>query len=77
MSRLFATMMEVKMSSKFLRKAAVAARYSINPRTVERMIEDGRLPKPVYRGRFPLWRESDLDESDRRLAVASRPKTAA
>jgi predicted DNA-binding transcriptional regulator AlpA len=70
-------MMEVKMSTKFLRKAAVAARYSINPRTVERMISDGRLPKPVYRGRFPLWKESDLDESDRRFAVASRPKTAA
>ena len=66
------------MSTKFLRKAAVAARYSINPRTVERMIEDGRLPKPIYRGRFPLWKEADLDEFDRRLAIAPRsPKTAA
>jgi predicted DNA-binding transcriptional regulator AlpA len=64
------------MSTKFFRKAATAARYSTNPRTVERMVADGRLPKPVYRGRFPLWKESDLDESDRRLAVASRsPKT--
>lgn len=66
------------MSTKFLRKRAVAERYSVNPRTVERMILDGRLPKPLYRGtRFPLWKESDLDESDRRLAVAYRPQRVA
>jgi predicted DNA-binding transcriptional regulator AlpA len=62
------------MTTKFLRKRAVSARYGITDRTVERMVEDGRLPQPTYRGRIPLWRESELDESDRVAALTPRPK---
>jgi hypothetical protein len=58
---------------KFLRKNAVAERYSINPRTVPRMVEDGRLPPPTYRGKFPLWDEDALDASDRAATMARRP----
>ena len=65
------------MSKRYLRKQAVATRYGVNVRTVERMIEDGRLPPPMYRGRFPLWDESALDASDRVHVVASRPAKAA
>ena len=61
------------MSKRFLRKQGVALRYSVNTRTVERMIEDGRLPAPVYRGRIPLWDEALLDASDREAAKLPRP----
>ena len=62
------------MATQFLRKAAVAARYEITQRTLERWTKDGRLPCPTYRGRLPLWLESDLDASDRAAAAAPRPK---
>jgi predicted DNA-binding transcriptional regulator AlpA len=61
------------MSTRFLRKKAVSERYDVTIRSVERMVEDGRLPEPVYRGRMPLWKEADLDESDRAAALAPRP----
>jgi hypothetical protein len=60
----------------FLRKEAVAARYSVHPRTVERMCGDGRLPRPTYRGKFPLWDADDLDASDRAAALLPRPVKA-
>ena len=66
------------MSKKFLRKTSVAARYDIDERTVDRMKDDGRLPKPHYRGRLPMWAEDELDASDRAAAVAAkhpRPST--
>jgi hypothetical protein len=67
------------LSQKFLRKHAVAERYGVDTRTVERMIkpEDGRLPPPTYRGRIPLWAEDELDASDRAAALQPRPKSAA
>jgi hypothetical protein len=63
------------MAKKFLRKAAVAARYSVDERTVDRMAQpqDGRLPPPHYRGRIPLWDEDELDASDRAAALTPRP----
>ena len=64
------------METRFLRKAQVAARYGVNIRTVERMTIDGRLPAPTHRGRFPLWRESDLDASNRAAAHLPRPPSA-
>jgi len=65
------------MSKQFLRKSSVAERYDITERTVDRMTEDGRLPKPVYRGRLPLWDEDELTKSDRAAAVAARRNNAA
>ena len=62
------------MTTRFLRKRSVAERYGITIRTVERMTEDGRLPKPSFRGRIPLWSETQLDKSDRAAAMAPRPK---
>jgi hypothetical protein len=62
------------MSKKFLRKQAVAKRYGVDERTVDRMSkpEDGRLPPPEYRGRLPLWDEDKLDASDRAAALLPR-----
>jgi predicted DNA-binding transcriptional regulator AlpA len=71
---LLATPMEVTMTTRFLRKRSVAERYGITIRTVERMTEDGRLPKPSFRGRIPLWRESELEEFDKAATLAPRPK---
>ena len=61
------------MSTRFLRKKAVSERYNVTLRSVERMVEDGRLPPPVYRGRMPLWSEADLDDGDRAAALLPRP----
>ena len=57
------------MSNKWLRRKSVAERYEVDERTVDRMKEDGRLPKPMYRGRFPLWNEKELDARDRAAAL--------
>lgn len=58
------------MPKTFLRKAQVAERYNITPRSVERWSTDGRLPKPQYRGVIPLWDQDQLDALD--AAAASR-----
>jgi hypothetical protein len=61
--------MSAKASPKrWLRKRQVRARYGdITDRTVERMVKDGRLPKPKFPlgNRLPFWDEQTLDEHDR------------
>jgi len=61
-------------SKRYLRKKAVAERYSCSNRQVDRMSEDGRLPKPFYlpNSKFPLWAEHELDENDRQAATMAR-----
>jgi predicted DNA-binding transcriptional regulator AlpA len=54
---------------KYLRKAALAERYSVSGRTIDRWSRDGsgRLPAPTYlAGDFPVWREDELDAHDRK-----------
>jgi predicted DNA-binding transcriptional regulator AlpA len=63
-------------SKKYLRKKAVADRYGVAERTVDRMAADKRLPPPMYRGKFPLWDEDALDASDRAAALLPRPPDA-
>jgi predicted DNA-binding transcriptional regulator AlpA len=60
------------MSKTFLRKRAVAARYGVNTRTVDRWAADGRLPPPIYRGIVPLWDLSELDAQDHAAAAVAR-----
>jgi predicted DNA-binding transcriptional regulator AlpA len=62
-------------NKKYLRKAMVAERYSVNLRTIDRMSADGRLPPPVYlpNSRLPLWLETELDAADRRATVEHIP----
>jgi hypothetical protein len=59
-------------SKKWLRKKSVAERYEVDERTVDRMKEDGRIPKPTYRGRLPMWDVDKLDASDRAAALQPR-----
>lgn len=61
----------------YLTKQKVAERYSVTPRSVERMWRDGRLPKPV----FPLGPQkpfADLAElEDAERAAVGRPRRQA
>jgi predicted DNA-binding transcriptional regulator AlpA len=61
---------------QFLRKAQVAARYQVHERTVDRMADDGRIPKPIHRGKFPLWDEALLEEYERRAVINPDPAAA-
>jgi predicted DNA-binding transcriptional regulator AlpA len=63
-------------SKRYLRKAAVAARYQINVRSVERKVAAGTLPRPEYPagGRVPLWDESVLEQHERRAVTDTRAK---
>jgi predicted site-specific integrase-resolvase len=56
----------------FLRKRAIADRYGVNIRTIDRWSEDGRLPPPIYRGTMPLWDLSELDGQDHAAAAVAR-----
>jgi hypothetical protein len=60
------------MPKTFLRKRAVADRYGVNRRTVDRWAEDGRLPPPIYRGIIPLWDQAELDSQDHAAAAVAR-----
>jgi hypothetical protein len=66
------------MSAVYLSNYDVAKRYNIHTRTIPIWVEQGRLPRPHYFGRFPRFLESDLDEMDRATArERPRPRPAA
>jgi hypothetical protein len=56
---------------RWYRKAQVAARYGVCGRTIERAVDDGRLPPPKYPlgDKIPYWDGDDLDENDRNLTT--------
>lgn len=53
------------MAKKYLRKKQVAERYGCCERQVDLMAKDGRLPKPIYVSKFPLWDEETLAKRER------------
>ena len=62
---------------QYLRKAGVAKRYGIDPRSVDRWLADGKIPKPIHKGRVPLWDVDALDACDRAAtATTARPKAS-
>jgi predicted DNA-binding transcriptional regulator AlpA len=61
------------MRKQFLRKSQVAQRYQVHERTIDRMADDGRIPKPIHRGKFPLWEEAKLEEFERRAVINPKP----
>jgi hypothetical protein len=66
--------MEDAMSKLYLRRKQMAARYGdIRERTVERYVEAGKLPPPLYinGSRTPLWPVDVLEEFER---VSMRPR---
>jgi predicted DNA-binding transcriptional regulator AlpA len=60
-------------AKQFLRKSQVSKRYNVHDRTTDRMAADGRIPKPIYRGKFPLWDETQLEEFERRAVIDPNP----
>jgi hypothetical protein len=63
---------------KYLSTKDVAARYSIDPRSVQRRVKMNILPEPVYLGtRFPRWDITALDKNDRRIAALRVPNVGA
>jgi predicted DNA-binding transcriptional regulator AlpA len=65
-------------SKKYLRKKGTADRYGVSERTIDRWVELGRLPPPVYLpgSRIPLFAEDGLDEHDRSATPRLRELTA-
>jgi hypothetical protein len=66
-------------SKKYSRKRAVAERYGVSERTVDRWVEFGKLPAPVYLpgSRIPLFAEDGLDELDSRATTRAPLATPA
>jgi hypothetical protein len=63
----------LKRPKRFLRKKEVALRYNVDPRTVERMVADGRIPPPdIMNGRFPGWSDETLEQAERTSLVRAR-----
>ncbi len=66
------------MSQKFLNVRAVCARYSnISDRTVDRWLQTGVLPKPIYIQGQRYWSSEQLDERDKARLAAGRPNEGA
>jgi hypothetical protein len=62
--------------TRYLRRRDLAARYSCSEKTIDRMVDEDRLPKPIYQrgSRFPLWREDLLDKHDsNELMTGTKP----
>jgi predicted DNA-binding transcriptional regulator AlpA len=55
----------VSEAKRYLRKADVAARYGCTTRHVDRLADDGRIPKPIYIAKFPMWSEAELAAFER------------
>jgi hypothetical protein len=65
------------MAKQYLRKPSLAQRYDTTPRTIDRMVADGRLRRPdCYNGPIPLWDAERLDEDDRRATQRPISKKA-
>jgi predicted DNA-binding transcriptional regulator AlpA len=60
-------------SKKYMRKSAVAKRYGVSERSIDRWCKIGKLPPPVYLpgGRIPLFAEDELDTWDRQATKQS------
>lgn len=68
------------MSKTYLRREQMAARYGGSVRTVERYVETGKLPPPVYinGSRTPLWPVDVLEEFERvNISPRRKPVLAA
>jgi hypothetical protein len=63
-----------KKKKSWSRKRSVAKRYDCDPRTVDRMVEDKRIPRPHYfpNSTIPFWDDDELAANERRATV-NRP----
>ena len=55
---------------QYIRRRQLATRYQVTTRTIDRMIEDGRLPPPdLYNGKAPLWSDEKIEANERAAAA--------
>jgi len=60
------------MTKPCYRKGDLANRYGVTPRSIDNMIEDGRLPPAdFFLGRLPLWHAKTIEQAE--VAAARRP----
>jgi predicted DNA-binding transcriptional regulator AlpA len=52
------------MTAKYLPAGAVADRYGVSDRTIDRWVDAGDLPKPVYIQGRRYWDASELGQRD-------------
>jgi predicted DNA-binding transcriptional regulator AlpA len=52
------------MSTKYLPVRPVAARYGVSDRTIDRWVDAGDIPAPVYIQGRRYWDESELAQRD-------------
>jgi predicted DNA-binding transcriptional regulator AlpA len=50
--------------SKLLHMRAICTRYGVSDRTIDRWVEAGELPKPMYIQGRRYWDESELAQRD-------------
>jgi predicted site-specific integrase-resolvase len=59
---------------QYFRRYQLATRYKVDPRTIDRMREDGRLPPPDLRnGKMPLWSDETIERNERQAAMRAAP----
>jgi len=65
--------------ARWLRKKHLRERYSCCDRTIDRMVESGRLPAPQFpwQNRIPGWEEAVLDTHDRAVVAGGSKREAA
>lgn len=67
-----------KLGRNLLTSKAVAERYSVSIRTIERWTEDGILPEPMRINKIRYWDEMEIEQRERqRLAHRNAPEVAA
>jgi excisionase family DNA binding protein len=52
---------EQKPKRRFLTKKEVARRLEVSPRTVGRLVREGKLVRPMWIGDRPKWLEADIE----------------
>jgi predicted DNA-binding transcriptional regulator AlpA len=56
---------KISVDDRLLRKEEVAERYGLHPRSINRYVDRGDLPKPIYldsKRRVPRWSRAQLQE---------------
>lgn len=60
--------------TQLLRTQAICKRYDVVPRTVDRWVQTGILPKPMVINHIRYWDANEIDRRDRkRMAEANTP----
>jgi predicted DNA-binding transcriptional regulator AlpA len=66
--------MDQQEQERLLPLQQMCRRYGISARTIDRWLENGILPQPVWMGKVRFWRLADLQQIEReRIGVKADP----